>query len=88
MECEKILEDIKRGTREIQKYSLTLLGMCEIPRTGHRKAKLQTRETLLYLEKNKEEGNEVDVELLLSKKRGQEFVGIVICARPHLHSTL
>ena len=51
----------------MQRYNLTLMGICEVRWTGHGETKLQTRETLLYVGKY-EKRHEAGVALLLSKK--------------------
>ena len=56
-----------QAAREMQRYNLTLMGMCEVRWTGHGETKLQTGETLLYSGKN-EERHEAGVGILLSKK--------------------
>ena len=57
----------------MQRYNLTLMGMCEVRWTGHGETKLQTRETLLYSDKN-EECHEAGVEILLSKKAANSLL--------------
>ena len=56
-----------QAAREIQKYNLTLLGMCEVRWAGHKETKLQTRDVALFRQKRKKR-HEADVGLLLSKK--------------------
>ena len=56
-----------QAAREMQRYNLTLMGMCEVRWTGHEETKLQIGETLLYSGKN-EERHEAGVGILLSKK--------------------
>ena len=57
----------------MQRYNLTLMGMCEIRWTDHGETKLQTGETLLYSGKN-EEGHKADVGILLSKKTADSLL--------------
>ena len=66
-------EKCAQAAREIQRYNLTLMGMCEVRWTGHRETKLQTGETLLYSGKN-EERHEAGVEILLSKKAANSLL--------------
>ena len=75
MECENTLRDrkIAQAAREMQRYNLTLMGMCEVRWTGHGKTKLQTGETLLYSGKN-EERHKAGVGILLSKKAAKNLL--------------
>ena len=57
----------------MQRYNLTLMGMCKVRWTGHGETKLQTEETLLYSDKN-EERHEAGVEILLSKKAANSLL--------------
>ena len=57
-----------QAVREMHRYRLTLLGMCEVRWNGYGETRLQTGETLLYSGKNEEERHEAGVGLLLSKQ--------------------
>ena len=75
-----------QAARKMQRYNLTLMGLCEVRGTGHGETKLQTGETLLYSGKN-EERHEANVRLFLSKKAANS-AGMESWVRPHHHSTL
>ena len=63
-----------QAVREMHRYHLTLLGMCEVRWNGHGETKLQTGETLLYSGKNEEDRHEAGVGLLLSKQAAKSLL--------------
>ena len=66
-------EKCAQAAREMQRYNLALMGMCELRWTGHGETELQTRETLLYSGKN-EARHKAGVEILLSKKAANRLL--------------
>ncbi|KAK7506355.1 hypothetical protein BaRGS_00002467, partial [Batillaria attramentaria] len=63
-----------QAVREMHRYHLTLLGMCEVHWNGHGETKLQTGETLLYSGKDEEDRHEAGVGLLLSKQAAKSLL--------------
>ena len=61
--------------KEMNKYHLSLLGMCEVRWNSYGEQKLQTGETLLYSGKdNSDDRHEAGVALLLSKETARSLM--------------
>ena len=63
-----------QAVAEMNRYKLTLMGMCETRWNGHGETKLQTGETLIYSGKDISDHHEAGVGILLSKTAAKSLL--------------